>query len=117
MHCSLPQGFHIASNDLAGNNYRKISCLSVPKVIIRFLHSLGKRNDWVEAGEVVFDAALDSYFSPLGWQESALLQAKFLAEQDEPTGRLRRLKIGLGNGGRWFPCTFGFLTSPIRSAD
>ncbi|KAH9985984.1 hypothetical protein BJV74DRAFT_946145 [Russula compacta] len=103
VHFSLPQGFHIASNDLAGNNYRKVSCLSVPEVIIRFLHSLGKGNDWVEAGEVVFDAALDNYFSPSGWQESALSQAKFLAEQDEPTGRLRRLKIGLRNGGRRFP--------------
>ncbi|KAI0288543.1 hypothetical protein BC826DRAFT_1107677 [Russula brevipes] len=101
--CCLPQGFYVASNDLAGNKYRKVTSLSVPKVIIRVVHSLGKRNDWVEAGEIVFDVALDSYSSPLGWQESALLQSKFLAEQDEPTGRLRRLKIALGQRGRWLP--------------
>lgn len=95
----------MASNDLAGSNYRKVTSLSVPGVITRFLHSLGK-NNWVEAGEVVFDAALDIYSSPLGWQGSALSQAKFLAEQDEPTGRLRKLKIGLGMRGRWIPCTF-----------
>lgn len=99
----------MASNDLAGNKYRKVTSLSVPKVIIRVVHSLGKRNDWVEAGEVVFDVALDSYSSPLGWQESALLQSKFLAEQDEPTGRLRKLKIALGQRGRWLPCMFCYL--------
>lgn len=103
VYCSLPQGFHVASNNLAGNNHRKVTSLSVPKFITRFLHSIGK-NDWVEAGEVVFDAALDHYSSPLGWQGSALAQAKFLAEQDEPTGRLRKLKIGLGKRGHWIPC-------------
>jgi len=99
----------MASNNLAGNNYRKVTSLSVPKVITRFLHSAGK-NDWVEAGEVVFDAALDHYFSPPGWQGSALAQAKFLAEQDEPTGRLRKLKIGLGMQGHWISCAFNPLT-------
>lgn len=102
----------MASNDLAGNNYRKVTSLSVPKVILRFLHSLGKKNDWVEAGEVVFDVAVDNYDSPSGWQESALSQAKFLAEQDEPTGRLQRLKVGLGKRLRWTPCTFDTL--PMR---
>ena len=102
----------MASNDLAGNNYRKVASLSVPKVILRFLHSLGKKNDWVEVGEVVFDVALDNYGSPSGWQESALSQAKYLAEQDEPTGRLRKLKVGLGNRLRWTPCTFATL--PLR---
>jgi hypothetical protein len=82
----------------------------VPKVILRFLYFLGKKNDWVEAGEIVFDAALDNYSSPSGWQESALSQAKFLAEQDEPTGRLRKLKIGLGTRARWTPCAFGVAT-------
>lgn len=97
----------MASNDLAGNSYRKVTSISVPKVITRFLHSLGK-NSWVEAGEVVFDAALDHYSSPPGWQGSAQSQAKFLAEQDEPTGRLRKLKIGLGMQGHWIPCAFSF---------
>jgi hypothetical protein len=106
---SLPQGFHMASNNLAGNNYRKVTSLSLPKVITRFLHSVGK-NDWVEAGEVVFDAALDYYYSPPGWQENALAQAKFLAEQDRPTGRLRKLKIGLGMRGHWMPCPFNLPT-------
>jgi hypothetical protein len=99
----------MASNDLAGNNYRKVTSLSVPRVITRFLHSLGK-NNWVEAGEVVFDAALDLYSSPLGWQVSAISQAKFLAEQDEPTGRLRKLKVGLGMRGHWVPCAFSLPT-------
>jgi hypothetical protein len=102
----------MASNDLAGNNYRKVTSLSVPKIILRFLHSLGKKNDWVEAGEVVFDVALDNYGSPPGWQENASSQAKFLAEQDEPTGRLRKLKVGLGKRLRWTPCTFATL--PMR---
>ena len=114
VYCHLPQGFRMASNDLAGNNYRKVTSLSVPKVILRFLHSLGKRNDWVEAGEVVFDAALDNYSSPSGWQESALSQAKFLAVQDKPTGRLRKLKVGLENRVRWTPCMFGSATLPIN---
>jgi hypothetical protein len=94
---------------LAGNNYRKVISLSVSKVITRLLHSVGK-NDWVEAGEVAFDAALDHYSSPAGWQASALAQAKFLAELDEPTGRLRKLKIGLGMRGNWIPCAFNLLT-------
>ena len=100
----------MASNDLAGSNYRKVLSLFVPKIVLRFLHSLGKKNDWVEAGEIVFDAALDNYSSPSGWQDSALSQAKFLAEQDEPTGRLRKLKVGLGTRALWAPCTFGFAT-------
>ncbi|KAF8271516.1 hypothetical protein EI94DRAFT_1770350 [Lactarius quietus] len=100
---SVASGLHMASNDLAGNNHRKVTSLSVPKVIVRFLHSLGKDNDWVEAGEIVFDVALDS----------ALLQAKFLAEQDEPTGRLRKLKIGRGKRGRALPPR----TLPLRHAD
>lgn len=95
----------MAFNNLAGNNYRKVTSLFVSKIITRFLHSVG-RNNWVEAGEVVFDAALDHYSSPPGWQSSALTQAKFLAEQDEPTGRLRKLKIGLGTRGHWIPCAF-----------
>ena len=98
----------MASNDLAGNNHRKVIGLSVPKVIVRFLHALGKNNDWVEAGEVMFDVALDSYSSPLGWKEGALSQAKFLAKQDEPTGRLRKLKIGLGKRGRALPRAFDY---------
>jgi hypothetical protein len=105
----------MASNNLAGNNYRKVTSFSVPKVITRFLHSVGK-NNWVEGGEVVFDAALDQYSSPPGWQESARAQAKFLAEQDEPTGRLRKLKIGLGMRGHWISCAFNLphLTNSIR---
>jgi len=105
----------MASNDLAGNNYRKVTSLSVPRVILRFLHSLGKKNDWVEAGEVVFDVALDNYGSPSGWQESALSQAKFLAEQDGPTGRLRKLKVGLEKRLRWTPCTFATLAMRLRN--
>lgn len=98
----------MASNNLAGNNYRNVTSFFVPKVITRFLHSVGK-DDWVEAGEVMFDAALDHYSSPLGWQGSALAQAKFLAEQDEPTGRLRKLKIGLGMPAHWISCAFNSL--------
>jgi hypothetical protein len=101
VHCCLPKGLCVALNDLSGNNYRKVTSLSIPKLVLRFLHSLGERNDWVEAGEVVFDVALDSYSSPPGWQESALSQAEFLADQDGPTGRLRKLRIGLGKRGRW----------------
>lgn len=97
------------SHNLAGNNYRKVTSLSLPKVITRFLHSVGK-SDWVEAGEVVFDVALDYYSSPPGWQGNALAQAKFLAEQDGPTGRLRKLKIGLGTRGHWMPRTFSLPT-------
>ncbi|KAH9083360.1 hypothetical protein EDB83DRAFT_2538792 [Lactarius deliciosus] len=103
VHLYVPQGLRMASNDLAGNNYQKVTSLTVPKVIMRFLHTLGKNNDWVEAGEVVFDVALDKYSSPSGWKEGALSQANFLAEQDEPTGRLRKLKIGLGKRGRALP--------------
>ncbi len=106
----------MASNNLAGNNYRKVTSLSAPKVIARFLHSI-RKNDWVEAGEVVFDAALDHYSSPPGWQANALAQAKFLAEQDEPTGRLRKLKIGLGMRGHWIPCAFNLPTLPIVFVD
>jgi hypothetical protein len=105
-HFHMPQGLRMASNDLAGNNHRKVTSLTVPKVIVRFLHTSGKNNDWVEAGEVVFDVALDSYSAPSGWKESALSQAKFLAKQDEPTGRLRKLKIGLGKRGRALPRAF-----------
>jgi hypothetical protein len=105
----------MASNDLAGNNHRKVTSLSVPKVIVRLLHALGKNNDWVEAGEVIFDVALDSYSSPSGRKEGALSQAKFLAEQDEPTGRLRKLKIGLGKRGRALPRAFDYPHGTIRA--
>ena len=100
VHCYLPKGLYMASNDLSGNNYRKVASLCIPKLILRFLRSLGDRNDWVEAGEVVLDVALDNYSSPSGWQESALSQAKFLAEQDQPTCRLRKLKLSPGKRGR-----------------
>lgn len=103
VHLHVPQGLRMVSNDLAGNNHQKVTSLSVPKVVIRFLHALGKKNDWAEAGEVVFDVALDNYSSPSGWKEGALAQAKFLAKQDQPTGRLRKLKIGLGKKGRAMP--------------
>lgn len=115
VHLYVPQGLCMASNDLAGNNYQKVTSLSVPKVIIRFLHSLGKNNDWAEAGEVVFDVALDNYSSPSGWKEGALAQANFLAKQDEPTGRLRKLKIGLGKRGRAMPCASISLSSLGRT--
>ncbi|KAI9437708.1 hypothetical protein H4582DRAFT_1957102, partial [Lactarius indigo] len=84
VHLHVPQGLRMASNDLAGNNYQKVTSFTVPKVTVRFLHALGKNNDWVEAGEVVFDVALDKYSSPSGWKEGC---------PDEPTGRLRKLKI------------------------
>ena len=111
VHLYVPQGLRMALNDLAGNNYRKVTSLSAPKVIIRFLHALGENNDWAEAGEVVFDVALDNYSSPSSWKEGALAQAEFLAEQDKPTGRLRKLKIGLGKRGRAMPRASVFPSS------
>ncbi|KAH9055046.1 hypothetical protein EDB87DRAFT_1580073 [Lactarius vividus] len=121
VHLYVPQGLRMASNDLAGNNYQKVTSFTVPKVIMRFLHALGKNNDWVEAGEVAFGVALDKYSSPSGWKEGAVSQAKFLAEQDEPTGRLRKLKFGLGKRGRALPprsvhTTFLKLPRPLPQA-
>ncbi|KAI0267154.1 hypothetical protein BC834DRAFT_969170 [Gloeopeniophorella convolvens] len=104
VYVSLPQGLRMESHGLAGNTYRKVLSLRVPKVVTRLLHaSARRRNDWVEAGELVFDVTLDDYSCPPDWQESAAAQAKFLEEQDALTGRLRKFKVGLGKRGSWLP--------------
>ena len=52
-----------------------------------------KRNPtrWIEAASARFDANIDIYSTPPGWQESAQRQREFISTQDAVTGRAKIL--------------------------
>jgi hypothetical protein len=87
---SFPDGLKLSSNDRPGRFHRKAFGLRLPKVSVKVLVTGGtERNTWLEAAELVADAHLDIYLSPLGWRDSAQAQADFIQAQDELTGRAR----------------------------
>jgi hypothetical protein len=87
---SFPEGLKLSSNDRPGRFHRKSFSLSVPKVSTKVLVTGGSEsNTWLEAAELVADAYLDMYLSPLGWRDSAQAQADFVQSQDGLTGRAR----------------------------
>ncbi|KAL6305048.1 hypothetical protein BKA93DRAFT_731948 [Sparassis latifolia] len=89
---AFPDGLRFDSSDLAGKFYRKVTSLRLPCASVKlFLSSKKSLPMWYEASEVHFDANLDLYSAPLGWQEAARSQLEFIARQDELSGRARFL--------------------------
>ncbi|KAA1471307.1 hypothetical protein DENSPDRAFT_799140 [Dentipellis sp. KUC8613] len=85
----VPQGLDLESNNLAGNRYRQVMTLRLPQFLTRLLHRQSARDRWLEAGKLEFDGAMDMYSAPIGWKESSLKQAAFIAEQDSLSGRVQ----------------------------
>ena len=89
---SLPEGLRIDTNDLAGKTYRKVTGLRLPQATVKLLLSAKQdRTRWIEAADARLDVDIDIYSAPLGWQEAAGRQTRFIATQDAITGRARIL--------------------------
>ncbi|RDX54978.1 hypothetical protein OH76DRAFT_1397305 [Lentinus brumalis] len=91
---ALPSGLRLDMNDLAGKTFRKVTGIRLPRCAVKLL--LASKQDsarWIEAADVRFDVDIDIYSAPPGWEESARLQAAFLAQQDALTGRARILYL------------------------
>lgn len=87
---SLSDGLRLSSNDRPGRFHRKASSLRLPNISVKVLLTGGiERSTWLETAELMADAYLDVYLSPVGWKESAQAQADFVRAQDELTGRAR----------------------------
>ncbi len=91
---ALPSGVRIDMNDLAGKTFRKVTGVRLPRCAVKLLlASKQDRARWIEAADAHFDVDIDIYSAPPGWEESARLQAAFLAQQDALTGRARILYL------------------------
>jgi hypothetical protein len=87
-----PKGVRIDFNDLAGKMYKKVNSVRLRQGILRLLLASGpNQSSWLEAAHVEIDCCVDLYRAPNGWQEAAKNQAKFVVEQDAPTGRAKQL--------------------------
>ncbi|KAJ6586994.1 hypothetical protein DFH09DRAFT_241649 [Mycena vulgaris] len=116
---SLPSGLKADINDLGGKFHRKLSSLRIPRLCVKFLlRSLSEHRRWLEVSELETDAYLDVYASPRGWQRMAEEQAKFIKQQDLPSGRAERMFAGLKLGkNAHFPHQNGvFLPQPSLSS-
>ncbi|OCH88869.1 hypothetical protein OBBRIDRAFT_779350 [Obba rivulosa] len=92
---SLPDGLKIDTNDLPGMSYSKVNIVRAPSASLKaLLASKTSRHKWHEAMSVSFDANLDIYSTPSGWEERAQKQRAFVAEQDRPTGRVKFIYSG-----------------------
>ncbi|TBU47302.1 hypothetical protein BD309DRAFT_511415 [Dichomitus squalens] len=92
MELTLPNGVRFDSNDLAGKTFRKVTGIRLPQATAKLL--LASKQDcarWIEVADAHVDVDIDIYSSPPGWQESAQLQAEFVAAQDGITGRAKIL--------------------------
>ena len=78
-------------------------------MVIRTLLKGGDDNTWLEAGEVVADAYLDMYVSPVGWREAVQAQSDFLDAQDAITGRARVMFESFDQGDEFDLFTSGKL--------
>ncbi|KAF8973209.1 hypothetical protein BDZ97DRAFT_665381 [Flammula alnicola] len=88
----LSHGLKFDSNDLGAHQYRKVASLRVPHVSANMLlRASMERNTWLEAAEVVFDAYLDIYSSPVGHRAITRNQLAFVEEQDKLTGRAKMM--------------------------
>ncbi|KAJ7072266.1 hypothetical protein C8F01DRAFT_1205872 [Mycena amicta] len=97
---SLPEGLSVDLNDSGGQYHRKLTRLSIPSVLVRLLvKSLSADRRWLEVGSLETDVYLDIYSAPSGWKELAAQQAAFVAEQDLPTGRAKRMLAGIVEKG------------------
>lgn len=92
LHFHVPRGLRIDFNDLAGKAYRKVTSIRLRQGIIRLLLASGpNQSSWLEAAHTEVDCCVDLYSAPKGWEEAARNQAKFVVEQDIPTGRAKQL--------------------------
>ncbi|KAF9465079.1 hypothetical protein BDZ94DRAFT_1351083 [Collybia nuda] len=89
---SLPCGVKVDSNDLGGLYYHKITSLRIPEIHLKVMVIPNlKGNRWLEAVEIVADAFLDIYTSPLLYRDMAQVQLTYVEEQDLPTGRAQQM--------------------------
>jgi hypothetical protein len=101
---ALPTGLKLQSNDLAGETYRKVTSVTVPRVEIRAMRKSITQEEWLQAGHMEMQMCADIYNCPRGWKESAHLQRLFLIEQDRPTGRLTDVLSGVQRGTHGEDC-------------
>ncbi|TFK25683.1 hypothetical protein FA15DRAFT_334222 [Coprinopsis marcescibilis] len=98
---SLNEGVHFNSNDLAADQYRKVTSLQIPIITFKVLvTSSTKGASWLEAGEVVADAYLDIYDAPKDYRALNQAQTDYVQAQDRPTGRVRRMLAELKKRGK-----------------
>ncbi|EAU91786.1 hypothetical protein CC1G_04554 [Coprinopsis cinerea okayama7 len=109
---SLEEGIKFASNDLASNHYRKVISLQIPRINVKVLvTSVSSRGtSWLEAGEVVADAYLDIYDVPKDYRAQNKAQTDYVEEQDQLTGRVKRMLADLRRRDR-------YTTDPATSDD
>lgn len=87
-----PRGVRIDFNDLAGKTYKKVNSIRLRQGFLKLLLASGpNQSSWLEAAHAEVDCCIDLYGAPRGWQEAAQSQAKFVVEQDAPTGRAKQL--------------------------
>ena len=92
LHFHAPRGLRIDFNDLAGKAYKKVTSVRLRQGTIRLLLASGpNQSSWLEAAHTEVDCSVDLYSAPNGWEEAARTQAKFIVEQDAPTGRAKQL--------------------------
>ncbi|KAF7315604.1 hypothetical protein MIND_00075800 [Mycena indigotica] len=92
IHLSLPRGLAVDINDVGGKQYRKLTRLSVPSLLVKLLvRSSTADRRWLEAGGLETDVHLDLYAAPVGWKEKADAQTEFVTTQDQSTSRAKRM--------------------------
>lgn len=92
LHFCAPKGVRVDFNDLAGKTYKKVNSIRLRQGALKLLLASGpNQSSWLEAAHAEVDCCMDLYRAPKGWEEAAQNQAKFIAEQDAPTGRARQL--------------------------
>lgn len=92
LHFYAPKGVRIDFNDLAGKTYKKVTSIRLRQGTLKLLLASGpNQSSWLEAAHTEVDCCVDLYSAPKGWEEAAQIQAKFVVEQDIPTGRAEQL--------------------------
>ncbi|CCM03589.1 uncharacterized protein FIBRA_05726 [Fibroporia radiculosa] len=88
----LPRGCRFDSNDLPGQCHRKVLSFRLPSATLKALVTTKQLSyTWCEVARIQFDAKLDIYVAPPGWQDSARAQTEFVTSQDKLTGRAKVL--------------------------
>lgn len=97
----LRHGLRLASNNIAGIKYRKVTSIDVPDIEARALLANHKNDLWIETGRFSTGVALDRYSAPKGWIEDADEQENFLQEQDASTRRIASIIGTVGDTGEY----------------
>ena len=118
LHFCAPKGVRIDFNDLAGKTYKKVNSIRIRQAALKLLLASGpNQSSWLEAAHMELDCCIDLYRALKGWQEAAQSQAKFLVEQDAPTGRAKHIIMLHGwteKLGREPPGKFKFYMGYVR---